>query len=178
MVLLPVCHRLHPKPVFPRTCRIVQNSECGEDHIFIAVVPERNILVWLAAAKTAEEGIRQHGKVAGELERSLSVVVFSRFNGSGIYHDLSGVTQIRQDIIRLMGPITMCIPGEAYNFHQEYLERVEKLLGDEDDVQLQPYHYKPWFLCMGDLSEDENNEANRSLAIWYDKDSVTLISED
>ena len=51
-------------------------------------------------------------------------------------------------------------------------------LGDEDDVQLQPYHYKPWFLCMGDLSEDENNEANRSLAIWYDKDSVTLISED
>ena len=38
--------------------------------------------------------------------------------------------------------------GEAYNFHQEYLERVEKLLGDEDDVQLQPYHYKPWFLCM------------------------------
>jgi len=68
--------------------------------------------------------------------------------------------------------------GEAYNFHQEYLERVEKLLGDEDDVQLQPYHYKPWFLCMGDLSEDENNEANRSLAIWYDKDSVTLISED
>ena len=54
----------------------------------------------------------------------------------------------------------------------------EKLLGDEDDVQLQPYHYKPWFLCMGDLSEDENNEANRSLAIWYDKDSVTLISED
>ena len=41
--------------------------------------------------------------------------------------------------------------GEAYNFHQEYLERVEKLLGDEDDVQLQPYHYKPWFLCMGDL---------------------------
>ena len=68
--------------------------------------------------------------------------------------------------------------GEAYNFHQEYLERVDKLLGDEDDVQLQPYHYKPWFLCMGDLSEDENNEANRSLAIWYDKDSVTLISED
>ena len=72
-----------------------------------------------------------------------------------------------------MGPT-----GEAYNFHQEYLERVEKLLGDEDDVQLQPYHYKPWFLCMGDRSEDEKNEANRSLAIWYDKDSVTLISED
>ena len=131
MVLLPVCHRLHPKPVFPRTCRIVQNSECGEDHIFIAVVPERNILVWLSAG---------------------------HYSAYGAYYYVH--------------------TGEAYNFHQEYLERVEKLLGDEDDVQLQPYHYKPWFLCMGDLSEDENNEANRSLAIWYDKDSVTLISED
>ena len=68
--------------------------------------------------------------------------------------------------------------GEAYNFHQEYLERVEKLLGDEENVQLEPYHFKPWFLCMGDISENADNEANRSLAIWYDKESVTLISED
>lgn len=102
VVLLPVCHRLHPKPVFPRTCRIVQNSECGEDHIFIAVVPERNILVWLAAAKTAEEGIRQHGKMADELERSRSVVVLCDY-GSGIYHDLSGVTQSGRTLFGLWG---------------------------------------------------------------------------
>lgn len=68
--------------------------------------------------------------------------------------------------------------GEACNFHQEYLERVEKLLGDEENVQLPPYHFRPWFLCMGDISEDADNEANRSLSMWYDKESVTLISED
>ena len=173
MVLLPVCHRLHPKPVFPRTCRIVQNSECGEDHIFIAVVPERNILVWLAAAKTAEEGIRQRGKMAG----GAAVWWFYAIMGLEFIM-IFQVSPNQAGHYSAYGAYYYVHTGEAYNFHQEYLERVEKLLGDEDDVQLQPYHYKPWFLCMGDLSEDENNEANRSLAIWYDKDSVTLISED
>ena len=68
--------------------------------------------------------------------------------------------------------------GEANNFHQEYLERVEILSGDEPDVQLPAYRYKPWFLCIGDISEDADNEANKSLAMWYSKNSVTLISED
>ena len=68
--------------------------------------------------------------------------------------------------------------GEAYNFHQEYLERVAILSGPEKDVQLPDYQFRPWFLCMGEISEDANNEANRSLAMWYGKDSVTLISED
>ena len=68
--------------------------------------------------------------------------------------------------------------GEAYNFHQEYLERVAILSGPEKNVQLQGYRFQPWFLCMGDISEDADNEANCSLAMWYDKDSVTLISED
>lgn len=68
--------------------------------------------------------------------------------------------------------------GEAYNFHQEYLERVAILSGPEKDVQLPAYQFRPWFLCMGEISEDADNEANRSLAMWYGKDSVTLISED
>lgn len=68
--------------------------------------------------------------------------------------------------------------GEANNFHQEYLERVKRLSGQAKNVHLPAYHYKPWFLCMGDISEDANAEANRSLAMWYGKDSVTLISED
>ena len=68
--------------------------------------------------------------------------------------------------------------GEAYNFHQEYLERVAILSGPEKDVQLPDYQFRPWFLCMGEISEDADNEANRSLAMWYGKDSVTLISED
>lgn len=64
--------------------------------------------------------------------------------------------------------------GEAYNFHQEYLERVAILSGPEKDVQLPAYQFRPWFLCMGEISEDADNEANRSLAMWYHKDSVTL----
>lgn len=68
--------------------------------------------------------------------------------------------------------------GEAYNFHQEYLERVKRLSGNARNVHLQAYRFQPWFLCMGDISEDAGNEANRSLAMWYGKDSVTLISED
>ena len=68
--------------------------------------------------------------------------------------------------------------GEAYNFHQEYLERVKRLSGNAKNVHLQAYRFQPWFLCMGDISEDAGNEANRSLAMWYGKDSVTLISED
>lgn len=68
--------------------------------------------------------------------------------------------------------------GEANNFHQEYLERVKRLSGNAKNVHLPAYQYKPWFLCMGDISEDSNNEANQSLAMWYGKDSVTLISEE
>lgn len=68
--------------------------------------------------------------------------------------------------------------GEANNFHQEYLERVKRLSGQAKNVHLPAYKYTPWFLCIGDISEDASNEANRSLAMWYGKDSVTRISED
>ena len=68
--------------------------------------------------------------------------------------------------------------GEAYNFHQEYLERVKRLSGNARNVHLPAYRFQPWFLCMGDISEDARDEANCSLAMWYGKDSVTLISED
>lgn len=46
------------------------------------------------------------------------------------------------------------------------------------DVQLPAYQFRPWFLCMGEISEDADNEANRSLAMWYHKDSVTLKEKD
>ena len=68
--------------------------------------------------------------------------------------------------------------GEANNFHEQYLERVESLSGDDGDVTLTAYRYQPWFLYMGDITEDPTDERNRSLAMWYDKDSVTLVNED
>ena len=52
------------------------------------------------------------------------------------------------------------------------------LSGPEKDVHLPAYQFRPWFLCMGEISEDADNEANRSLAMWYHKDSVTLKEKD
>ena len=68
--------------------------------------------------------------------------------------------------------------GLAYNFHQEYLERVEQLQGEADPVVLTPYHWTPWLICMGDLSEDPEEESNRALADWYDKDAVYVLPEE
>lgn len=67
--------------------------------------------------------------------------------------------------------------GEAYNFHQEYLERVKLLKGEENVVVVTPYHFKPWLLCVGDLSEDQQNEVNRSVAGWYGKEAVICSEE-
>lgn len=62
--------------------------------------------------------------------------------------------------------------GEAYNFYQEYLNRVAILNSDSDTVVLQPYYWRPWFLCMGDLSDNPGSESNAALATWYGKDEV------
>ena len=53
--------------------------------------------------------------------------------------------------------------GEAYNFHQEYLERVAILSGPEKDVQLPAYQFRPWFLCMG---ESPRMRTMRPTVLW------------
>lgn len=67
--------------------------------------------------------------------------------------------------------------GEAYNFYQEYQERLELLKSDEKNVVFTPYRYKPWILCMGDLYEDPEREENLLVETWYDKDSVIVREE-
>lgn len=66
--------------------------------------------------------------------------------------------------------------GEAYNYHQEYLAREAICEGDEPDVVVRPYVFKPWVLCLGDLSEDPNYEPNRFMAAFYGKNSITCIA--
>ena len=68
--------------------------------------------------------------------------------------------------------------GEAYNFYEEYQERVILLKSDETKVGLAPYHWTPWLIYMGDISENPKSESNRALADWYDKDEVFLIPEE
>ncbi len=68
--------------------------------------------------------------------------------------------------------------GEAYNFYQEYLARVELLQSDADPVVLAPYHWRPWMICMGDLSDDPKDESNHALAVWYGKDAVICTEQE
>lgn len=64
--------------------------------------------------------------------------------------------------------------GEAYNFYQQYLERVALLKSDEQNIVFEPYRFKPWLLCIDDLSENPDNEANWALAVWYGKDTIVV----
>lgn len=65
--------------------------------------------------------------------------------------------------------------GEAYNFYQEYLERVEILKSDAVIAEFTPYHWRPWPICMGDLSENPQDESNRALEAYYGKDGVICV---
>lgn len=64
--------------------------------------------------------------------------------------------------------------GEAYNFYAQYQERLKILHSDETNVVFEPYLYKPWMLCIGDVDENPNAEENRAMADWYGKSSIAL----
>lgn len=68
--------------------------------------------------------------------------------------------------------------GEAYNYHQEYLARVETLKGNGEDIVFEPYHFTPYPICSGDLSEDPEAEENRAVSNWYGKNSVRIAGSD
>ncbi len=68
--------------------------------------------------------------------------------------------------------------GEAYNYHQEYLRRVEICEGEETDVIVRPYVFKPWAMCLGDLSADADYEPNRFMASYFGKNSITCLTEE
>ena len=63
--------------------------------------------------------------------------------------------------------------GEAYNYYQEYLTRVNTIRSGGEEVIVEPYLYRPWILCVGDLMEDPANDVNRAMADWYGKQSIS-----
>ncbi|MBQ7925965.1 MAG: hypothetical protein IJ335_06685 [Lachnospiraceae bacterium] len=65
--------------------------------------------------------------------------------------------------------------GEAYNYYHEYLDRVVICESDEADVVVRPYVFKPWLLCLGDLSQDPNYEPNKFMADFYGKNSIICV---
>ncbi len=62
--------------------------------------------------------------------------------------------------------------GEANEYHKEYLARVEKIKNGGDKVVVDAYHFRPWFLRIGDLSENAGREENQAIARWYNKEAV------
>lgn len=62
--------------------------------------------------------------------------------------------------------------GEAEQFHQAYLERVETIRRGGPVVTVKPYEVRPWMLSPGELSEDPTSEPNMAMADWYDKEAI------
>lgn len=62
--------------------------------------------------------------------------------------------------------------GEANNYYNEYLNRVAICEGEEKDVVVSPYVFKPWLLCLGDLSDDPEYGPNQFMASYFGKDSI------
>lgn len=62
--------------------------------------------------------------------------------------------------------------GEACAFHQEYLDRVETIKNGGSIVAVNAYYFRPWFLRVGDLSDDPQREENQAMARWYNKEAI------
>ena len=63
--------------------------------------------------------------------------------------------------------------GEAYNYYHEYLKRVDTIKNGGSVVVVEPYYFRPWILCIGDLREDSAYEANTAMARWYGKEAIS-----
>ena len=65
--------------------------------------------------------------------------------------------------------------GEAEQYRNQYLDRVQVLTGDATDVIFEPYRFRPWFLCKKeDIKDDPNADINKAMASYYHKNSVRL----
>lgn len=57
------------------------------------------------------------------------------------------------------------------------MERVELCEGEGEDIVVEPYAYKPWVLCLGDLSGDPNYEPNEFMAKFFYKNSIICVED-
>lgn len=62
-------------------------------------------------------------------------------------------------------------------FQQEYQERIEIIKKGGPDVVVKPYSNRPWFLHTSDLGESPYTEANRMMAEWYGKNSISCYNQ-
>jgi hypothetical protein len=69
--------------------------------------------------------------------------------------------------------------GEAYAFHEEFLDRV-RIIEESDHkiVDVPEYGYMPWFLINRDITDDPNNEENRMMAIYFGTEGIRSVPRD
>lgn len=68
--------------------------------------------------------------------------------------------------------------GDAQEYDAIADQRVSILLSDEKDVVLPPYENRPHVLYFDDVTNDPTNWKNRSMAKYFDKDSVVASYPD
>lgn len=68
--------------------------------------------------------------------------------------------------------------GGAQSYYAEYKERLAVLEDDTvKDVVFESYSYFPYLLFFGDITENPEDWVNRSMAAYYNKDSVVIVNE-
>lgn len=68
--------------------------------------------------------------------------------------------------------------GEAKQYHEEYMKRVELLTGESESVELLPFSQKPYLLYFDDITSNKGDWRNSLVANWYNKESVCLKGQD
>ena len=64
--------------------------------------------------------------------------------------------------------------GEAGEYYNEYERRIEAIESGGDVAVLEPYYYRPWMICKGELSADPNTDYNKVMADWYGKQAIYI----
>lgn len=62
--------------------------------------------------------------------------------------------------------------GEAKQYHEEYLQRLELLESDAEAVELEEFTVKPYLLYFDDITEDPYDWRNIGMARWYGKSLI------
>ena len=64
--------------------------------------------------------------------------------------------------------------GEARAYYNGYLDMIEEIHNQGDDVRVVRNVFRPAYLYSGELSDDPDYEPNRFMAEWYGKNSIAV----
>ena len=127
LVLLSVCDRLYTEPVFPGHAGLSRTLNAVKiTYLLLLFLNEIYWIGWLRQLleKRAEQTTGQLTIQKWAIRNGAAALVVLCADRCGMSCDLPGIIQSGGSLFFLRS-LLLCAPGEAYNFHQEYLERVE-----------------------------------------------------